>query len=206
MVLSIQNLHVWRGETHVLRGLSFDAATGCCVQVRGANGAGKTTLLRTICGLVLAEEGAVHWNGADVRRDARAFHQQSFYLAHDVPLKADLTGHENLRYVMGVRRSCAAAENEAALARVGAQRIASRQVRTYSAGQRRRLGLAMLLLAQVPLWILDEPTAHLDTQGQSLVAELIGEQLERGGLVVAAVHHELPLPAARLVRLDLGST
>jgi heme exporter protein A len=77
-------------------------------------------------------------------------------------------------------------------------------VRTLSAGQRRRIALAGLSLLLVPLWLLDEPTTNLDAEGQQLVGTLIEEHLARGGLVLAATHHELPLPASRVQRLELA--
>jgi heme exporter protein A len=78
-------------------------------------------------------------------------------------------------------------------------------VRTLSAGQRRRVALAGVLLAGAVLWLLDEPTTNLDAEGQRLVASLIEEQLGRGGIVVAAVHHALSLSAGHVVGLDLGA-
>jgi heme exporter protein A len=199
----VENLHVWRGERHVLRGVHFALAPGACLEVSGANGAGKTSLLRTLCGLTYPEEGRVLWDGQDVRGDLAAFHRLLAYLGHEPPLKADLSARENLRYWIGIRRRIRAADLDAALARVGASPWCERLVRTLSAGQRRRVALAGLALLAVPLWLLDEPTTHLDAQGQVLVGELIGEQLARGGMVVAAVHHELSGSVGELRRLEL---
>jgi heme exporter protein A len=203
--LTAERLHVWRGERHVLRGIGFALEPGACLEVTGANGAGKTSLLRVVCGLLYPEEGRVLWNGADVRRDLRAFQSELGYLGHEPPLKADLSARENLRYWIGVRRRLARTELEQALARVGASRWSDRLVRTLSAGQRRRVALAGIALLAVPLWVLDEPTTHLDTEGQQLVGQLIGEQLARGGRVLAAVHHELPLAASLRRRLELAA-
>lgn len=200
--LQVENLHVWRGERHVLKGVHFTLARGACLQVTGVNGAGKTSLLRTLCGLTYPEEGRVTWGGADVRRDLPGFHAQLGYLGHEPPLKADLSARENLHYWIGIRRRVGRAELDAALERVGAGPWCERLVRTLSAGQRRRVALAGLALLSVPLWLLDEPTTHLDLQGQALVGELVGEQLARGGMVVAAVHQELP-SASGLERLEL---
>src|SRR5215472_1721346 len=132
--LEVENLHLWRGERHVLRGVQFALARGACLEVCGANGSGKTSLLRTLCGLMYPEEGRVLWNGADVRRDLPAFHTALAYLGHEPPLKADLTARENLRYWIGVRRRLAACELDAVLARVGAASLSERLVRTLSAG------------------------------------------------------------------------
>ena len=79
-------------------------------------------------------------------------------------------------------------------------------MRLLSAGQRRRIALAGVLLAQAALWLLDEPTTNLDADGQQLVADLVAEQLSRGGLVVAAVHHSLPLAGASVTTVELPAT
>ena len=203
--LAVENLHLWRGERHVLRGVSFSLGRGTCLEICGANGAGKTTLLRTLCGLIYPEEGRVLWNGENVRRDLSAFHAALAYLGHEPPLKSDLTPRENLRYWLGVRRPVGEGELLAALERVGARAFCERLVRTLSAGQRRRVALAALALLPVPVWLLDEPTTNLDAQGRELVGELIAEQLARGGLVVAAVHHGLPASVRNVTRLDLAA-
>lgn len=201
--LEVEDLHLWRGERHVLRGVHFTLKPGTCLEVTGANGSGKTSLLRTICGLVYPEEGRVLWNGANVRRDLPAFHAALAYLGHEPPLKADLSARENLRYWIGVRRRLDPPTLDAALARVGAGPWRERLVRTLSAGQRRRVALAGLALLAVPLWLLDEPTTNLDAEGQQLVGGLISEQLARGGMVVAAVHQRLPAPPSEVSRLEL---
>jgi heme exporter protein A len=199
--LQVENLHLWRGEHHVLRGVHLTLARGSYLEVTGPNGSGKTSLLRAVCGLAYPEAGSVLWNGENIRRDLRAFHSALAYLGHEPPLKADLTARENLRYWVGVRLRADRAALEAALARVSARAWCDRPVRTLSAGQRRRVALAGLALLTVPLWLLDEPTTHLDEEGQQLVGSLVAEQLARGGLVLAAVHQSLPgavRPAGRV--------
>jgi len=203
-MLVATNFHAFRGERHVLRGVSFDLGSGSCLQVTGANGAGKTTLLRALCGLVDLEEGTLSWRGASVARSDAAYHAELAYLGHDAPLKGDLTGRENVRYAVGLRRRLAGDELGRGLERVGAEAFADRPVRTLSAGQRRRIAFAALWLCGVPLWILDEPNTNLDTAGQGLVSGLIEEQLRGGGLVVAAVHQPLELASGRLVELVIG--
>ena len=199
-----ENVHLWRGDRHVLRGVRFQVRAGECLQLTGANGAGKTTLLRTACGLAYPEGGEITWCGQDIRKDMQAFHAQLAYLGHEPPLKAELTARENLEYWVGVRRQLADEELEHALQRVGAEQWADRPVRTLSAGQKRRAALAGLTLMRVPLWLLDEPTTNLDAEGQKLVGALIAEHLQAGGLALAAVHHELAVSASqRLQRLEL---
>jgi heme exporter protein A len=204
-MLSVSRLHLWRGDRHVLRGVSFDAEAGKCVLLTGRNGAGKTTLIRAIAGLLDPEEGQVLWRGEPARATRDAFHSELAYLGHEPPLKADLDARENLRYSTGIRRSVAAAEIDAALERTGASGFAERAVRLLSAGQRRRIALAGVLLTNAPLWLLDEPTTNLDVDGQQLVADLIGAHVGGGGLAVAAVHHALPLSEERVVRVELAT-
>lgn len=201
--LEAENLNLWRGERHVLRGVGFAAPRGACLHVAGANGAGKTSLLRTACGLLYPESGRVLWNGRNVHEDLPAFHASLIYIGHEPPLKADLSALENLRFWIGMRRRVGRALLAAALQRVGAAAWSERPARTLSAGQKRRVALAALSLALVPLWLLDEPTTNLDAEGQQLVGALIEEQLTRGGVVLAATHHELPVAAVRVRRLEL---
>ena len=199
-----ENVHLWRGDHHVLRGVRFQVRGGECLQLTGANGTGKTTLLRTACGLAYPEGGEITWRGENIRRDLHAFHAQLAYLGHEPPLKAELTARENLHYWVGVRRRVEQQELDRALERVGAEHWADRPVRTLSAGQKRRAALAGLTLMRVPLWFLDEPTTNLDTEGQKLVGTLIDEHLQAGGVALAAVHHELSVSAANgLQRMEL---
>jgi heme exporter protein A len=204
-MLSVSGLHLWRGDRHVLRGVSFEAGGGQCVLLTGKNGAGKTTLLRAIAGLLDPEEGQVSWRGAPARKTRDEFHAEMAYLGHEPPLKGDLSGHENLHFSTGIRRQVNATEIDSALDRTGAAAFADRPVRTLSAGQRRRVALAGLLLTGANLWLLDEPTTNLDADGQQLVAALIDQQLGRAGIVVAAVHHALALTTGALVNLELGA-
>jgi heme exporter protein A len=203
-MLTVQGVHLWRGDRHVLRGVSFDAEPGKCVLLTGRNGAGKTTLIRAVAGLLEPEEGLVSWRGMPARTRRDEFHGELAYLGHEPALKGDLTARENLKYSVGIRIPVSMQQIDTALARTGASTFADRATRMLSAGQKRRVALAGVLLANAVLWLLDEPTTHLDAEGQQLVLELIGEQLARDGIVVAAVHHSLALPADRLVSLELG--
>ncbi|HEV2703748.1 MAG TPA: cytochrome c biogenesis heme-transporting ATPase CcmA [Steroidobacteraceae bacterium] len=204
-MLRAENLHLWRAERHVLKGVDLKLNGGELLQLTGANGAGKTTLLRAICGLNHLEEGRVFWNQGDVREDRDGFHAALIYLGHEPPLKPDLSGLENLRFWIGMRRSVSPADIHEALVRTGTGEFATRPVRTLSAGQRRRVALAGLTLAAVPLWLLDEPTTNLDSGGQELVAALLEAHLDAGGLAIAAVHHRLAIEPARVRELHLSA-
>jgi heme exporter protein A len=200
---SAHNLHLWRGDLHVLRGVGFSLEAGRCLQVTGPNGAGKSTLLRALSGLLPLEEGTVRWRGQDVAKDRYAFHAELAWLGHGNALKGDLTARENLRYSAGLRRALTPASMDAALAAVGFPHQDGRLCRQMSAGQQRRVALARVLLLECPLWMLDEPTSNLDTRGSAMFGALLEGHLERGGAAVIVTHHGLVLPADRLQPLEL---
>ena len=202
-MFSATNLQLWRGDQHVLRGLGFSVAAGYCLQVTGINGAGKSTLLRALCGLLPLEQGVVSWRGADTSRDRHAFHAELAWLGHGTALKGDLSAAENLRYSAGLRRALDAEAIRQALASVGFMAGDERLARQMSAGQQRRVALARVLLLECALWILDEPTANLDSQGQLRFAELLLAHLQGGGLAIVATHQSLTLPNERLQALEL---
>ncbi len=158
----------------------------------------------TLSGLMYAEEGQVLWAGRNIRDNLQGYHSDLAYIGHEPPLKIDFTATENLHYWLGIRWPVSRAQIDQALERVGAITWSDRPIRTLSAGQKRRVALAGLTLMAVPVWLLDEPTTNLDREGQHLVGTLIEEHLERGGLAVAAIHHELSVRATALRRLELA--
>jgi heme exporter protein A len=202
--LHADNLHLWRGDLHVLRGLTFSLDSGRCLQVTGVNGAGKSSLLRALAGLLPLESGTVSWRGLDTRKDHYAFHSELAWLSHGTALKGDLSAHENLYYSAGLRRALSHAAIDAALAQVGYAHADRRLARQMSAGQQRRVALARVLLLDCALWLLDEPTSNLDTRGQNMFAQILTAHLERGGLAVVATHQPLPVAADRLKSLELS--
>lgn len=202
--LSGRDLHLWRGERALFSGLGFEVGPGCCLQVTGANGAGKTSLLRALCGLLPFEQGSVHWRGQDARADRYAFHADIAYLGHDSGLKCDLDAIDNLYYEVGMRRAVDRRMAVAVLERVGVAGVMRQAVRQMSAGQKRRVAFARVLLCATPLWILDEPASNLDVAGQALVGTLLDEHLAAGGIAVVATHHALHLHAGTLQALVLG--
>lgn len=200
--LTVEKIHVWRGDRHVLKGVSLALQPGELLQVAGPNGTGKTTLLRVACGLLRPEQGRVAWCGRPIAGIRPEFHSVLAYAAHEPALKGDLTALENLRYLVGLKRAIRRGELEAALERTGVSACAHLPVRVLSAGQRRRVALARVLAMQSSLWMLDEPFTNLDAAGSALVTDLLREHVNAAGLALVVAHHEITL-SARLRRLEL---
>ena len=197
MQLIADNLACARGARTILGGLSFTLAAGEALVLVGPNGAGKTTLIRTIAGFLPLAGGSLRLDGGDADR---AIGQQSHYIGHLNAVKAGLTVRENAGFWAEFFGSADAGVAEV-LRRVGLAALADIPAAYLSAGQKRRLGLARLLLARRPLWLLDEPTVSLDADGQRLLADVTNEHLASGGLVLAATHVPLGLASARELRL-----
>jgi heme exporter protein A len=201
--LSVDEVHVWRGDRHVLKGVSLDLHPGQLLHMSGPNGAGKTTLLRVICGLLRPEQGVVAWLGNSIAKIRSEYHAILAYAAHDPALKGDLTALENLRFSVGLRRRVTGSELRASLERAGVGACADLPARILSAGQRRRVAMARVLAAGAALWLLDEPFTNLDAAGAGLMSQLLTEHVRHGGLVLVVAHHELQL-AGDVRRLELA--
>ena len=197
--LSAQDLGCIRGGRAVFEGVNFAVAGGEALAVTGRNGAGKTTLLRLIAGLLEPARGRVELAGGVP--DA-TLPEQAHYLGHRDALKPALSVQENLAFWHAFLGDPDAPAANAALAAVGLDGLAGLPAAYLSAGQRRRLAIARLIAAPRPIWLLDEPTAALDTASQARLAELMRSHLAGGGLIVAATHGPLGLDGVKELRLD----
>jgi heme exporter protein A len=201
--LSVRDLHLWRGTSHVLRGLSFEACAGEVWVLEGVNGSGKTSLLRVLAGLIWPEEGSVQWHIKSTSTAPDEGAGMFSYLAHESALHDDLSAIENVLSATQLRRVCTEDEARAALQRLGVQ-ADDRAVRLFSAGQRRRIALARVLLSDAPVWLLDEPWTHLDMSGLLLFQQIIESKVMGGGLVMLSAHHGIDLPSNALRRLAMS--
>ena len=191
--LCVEKVHVWRGDRHVLRGVSLELHPGELMHVSGPNGTGKTTLLRVVSGLLRPEKGSVAWLGRPIAATAAEYQAALAYASHEPALKSDLTALENLRFTVGLKRRVTAAELRASLERTGVGSCADLPARVLSAGQRRRVAMARVLAFQADLWVLDEPYTNLDGSGTALLSALLVEHVGQGGVALVVAHHDLNL-------------
>jgi heme exporter protein A len=208
MILDVRDLACRRGERIVFTSVNFQLHQGELIALTGRNGAGKSSLLAILAGRLRPYAGAIltsAWGDAPL---SEAIH----LIGHRDALKAALTARENLAFARDVlgraqfgdswTAQSAAVLPDAALARVGLAHAADLPAGYLSAGQKRRLALARVLVCPRPLWLLDEPSAALDTAGQALLASEMKTHLVSGGAIIAATHGPLGLPANRDLHMD----
>lgn len=190
-----------RGEREVLAGLSFELAAGGALLLTGRNGAGKSSLLRLMAGLLPPAGGVLSWNDANVTSDPAAHRARVSFVGDRDAVKPGLSVAGNLETWASLLGAYGADAVPTALAQFGLASLADLPARYLSAGQRRRLALARLLLSPRPLWLLDEPHAGLDAASVTGLEETVNTHRARGGMVVVASHGGLELPRAKPLAL-----
>jgi heme exporter protein A len=194
--LRAKNLTLTRGGRSLFTNLDFAISRGEALVLRGANGSGKTSLLRVLAGLTIADDGAISWGDEIWKTTSPARRANVLYLGHANALKEELTTAENLADGLGFDGVNVSIDSQhQALERVGLATRRDLQARRLSQGQKRRIGLARLLLAQKPVWLLDEPTNALDAEGVALFTEIVDEHLARGGMACIATHLTMQIHA-----------
>lgn len=202
MTLSVEDLACQRDERWLFQNLSFNLVNGQAMLLEGSNGSGKTSLLRILCGLRQPDEGRLSWNGQPV--PCSDYQCDMAYVGHADGIKKELTVLENLAVALAL--SMPGRYNiDQALAMVQLAGYDDNRVQTLSAGQKRRLSLARLLITDKRLWILDEPFTSLDKQGMALVETLMVQHVSQGGMLILTSHHDLILPGIDLQRIHLDS-
>ncbi len=181
-----------RGERLVFAGVGFALAPGAALLLVGPNGSGKSTLLRILAGLGRLASGQLLWGADDALADRTAHAGRVAYLGHLDAIKPGLTAAENF---------LPPADPAIGLAAMGLTGLADLPARMLSAGQKRRLALARLAVSTAPLWLLDEPTLGLDAASVGRLGAVLAAHRARGGMIVAATHLPLPLPAAQVLSL-----
>jgi len=203
--LIAEDLACQRGERLVFRGLSFRLPAGGALVLTGANGSGKTSLLRLLATFIAPAAGRLAWGEAPIAADLAGHRARLHLVGHQDGVKPALTPRETLRFwaaMRGLASSRAALCIEAALAAFALEAVADWPCRWLSAGQRRRLALARLLAAPVPIWLLDEPTSALDHDNRLGLERLISTHRASGGRVVLATHVPIATDGAASLVLD----
>ncbi|MBT8435455.1 MAG: cytochrome c biogenesis heme-transporting ATPase CcmA [Gammaproteobacteria bacterium] len=203
-LLEARDLGCIRSDRQLFANLEFALEAGEMLVVEGPNGCGKTSLLRILTGLRLADGGDILWRGVPIDRLAGDYYEQVAYVGHHDGVKHELSCLENLRLAraMGVPSEKSLDD---VLEQVNLYAYAETEVGSLSAGQRRRLALARLLVTDSMLWILDEPFTSLDRDSMAMFASLFEQHLQQQGLIVMTSHHDIALPAQKVQRIHLGA-
>ncbi|MFK5979386.1 MAG: heme ABC exporter ATP-binding protein CcmA [Rhizobiaceae bacterium] len=196
MKLTAENLSAIRGEQTIFSDVGFCLEANSLLLVTGTNGSGKSTLLRVIAGLLLSFSGKI-----EMSPDNRPIQQQCHYLGHQNALKPSMSVGENLEFW---QRYCGSPDDEIneALEKVGLAGVQDIPAGYLSAGQKRRIAIARLLVTRRSLWLVDEPTAALDKASEAMFATILQAHLDKGGIAIAATHQPLGIKSAQKLDMD----
>jgi len=198
-----RQLDCLRHNRTLFQDLNFLMRPGEMVQVQGTNGSGKTSLLRMLCGMLLPEQGEIRWCGSDIQQIRPEFLAQVSYVGHHDGIKKELTPRENLRMVRALSGRQSSRSLDDAVEQVGLYGYEDVLTQTLSAGQRRRVALARLLVSDARLWILDEPFTALDRTGRELIEQLLEQHASEGGMAVLTTHQAINLAHRELIPIYL---
>ncbi|MGZ3241115.1 MAG: cytochrome c biogenesis heme-transporting ATPase CcmA [Burkholderiaceae bacterium] len=205
MSLQAHQLACTRGERQLFCDINFEINSGDALWVAGTNGSGKTSLLRMLCGLSIPADGAVRWNGENIRATRDEFNGKLIYIGHASGVKDDLLAWESIVIASTLSGKPVSRDDACkALEQMGLAQVVELPVRVLSQGQRKRVALARLQLGMTtPLWILDEPFTALDQRSIADLCGTLNTHLANGGMVIYTTHQEIALTARRTMRLDL---
>lgn len=205
-LFELKNVACIRGGRALFHNLSCGLQDGDVLHLSGSNGTGKTSLLRIMAGALPAAEGEILWNGQPFLADGGEEHARriAFLPSDDRNLKVLETAGENLDFWAAL--SGTVSKRGLALERMGLASLKDTPVRRLSAGQRRRLSLARILLSTAPLWLLDEPFNGLDAASAHLFRVALNDHAVQGGMAAIASHHPVDPPqSGALRRVVLGA-
>jgi len=202
-LLQTRDLSCVKGDRVLFEGMNLSLTPGQILLVEGKNGSGKTSLLRILTGLSLPESGDVLWQGKPISEVGADYYEQVNYVGHHDGIKRDLTCLENLRLVQAMGKPLPIALDDA-LDKVNLYRYGDNYVATLSAGQKRRLALARLVVTEATLWIMDEPFTSLDKASMAMFQKMFEQHLVNGGVIVLTSHHDIDMAQSDVVRLNLS--
>ncbi|MCK4709596.1 MAG: cytochrome c biogenesis heme-transporting ATPase CcmA [Gammaproteobacteria bacterium] len=202
-LLQTTDLTCVKDDRILFEDLNLSLTAGQILLVEGKNGSGKTSLLRILTGLNLPESGNVLWQGQPISEVGPDYYEQINYVGHHDGIKRDLTCLENLRLVQAMGKPLPI-DLDDALDKVNLYRFGDNYVATLSAGQKRRLALARLVVTEAKLWIMDEPFTSLDKASMAMFQLMFEQHLANGGIIVMTSHHDIEMKDSDVVRLDLS--
>jgi len=204
--LSVNEINCTRGYRELFSGLNFSIQPGEILRVEGENGSGKTSLLRILAGLAEPLDGGVRWNDQAIKHPDTGYFETMFYLGHRPAIKYELTPVENLSMARALSGSRDDKSIEEALRQIGLYGFEEIISGNLSAGQKRRVALAQLLLTRAKLWILDEPYTSLDVAAVSFLDELFKHHVKNGGTLIITSHQPVQVEGCVYKRLLLPNT
>ncbi|AVP97077.1 heme ABC exporter ATP-binding protein CcmA [Ahniella affigens] len=199
-LLQCQNLCLSRGEERIFGPLDFSLRSGEALMLEGSNGSGKTSLLRTLMGWIARSDGDILWQGTARDTPPAAIG----WLGHRTGLKSELSPLENMRALAALFGLRPGISHRAALQSVGLEGFEDTPLRKLSQGQNRRAALAALMTWPTQMWLLDEPYANLDRDGQLLVDRMLEAHLGRGGAAILTSHGLISTRVSRIQTLALS--
>lgn len=205
MTLVAKNLACVRAERLVFSAVNLSAGRGDLLVLRGPNGSGKSSLLRLLGGLIPAADGEVSWQGQNLTKTPEDLRLVVHYAGHLDAVKTPMTAEENLIFwaaLHGASGSAGEALVASALDAFDLTALAATPVHYFSAGQKRRLGLARLLTSHRPVWLLDEPTVALDALSVERLRTVVNTYRKDGGIVLAATHIDLGMGDEQVLDLS----
>ncbi|WP_150912870.1 cytochrome c biogenesis heme-transporting ATPase CcmA [Marinobacter halotolerans] len=203
-LLQAVDLHCERDDRTLFRDLSFSILPATLTRVEGPNGSGKTTLLRVLAGLNDNADGQILWRGQNRRINRESFLRNTLYIGHRPGIKPLLSPLENLEALTAGRKPRSRCDLLQALRGTGLSGFETVPCRRLSAGQQRRVALARLLIADEPLWILDEIFTAIDAQGVEALEGLLVQRVREGGSIIVTTHHDLQVPGMQRITLGEG--
>ena len=201
-LLEVKNLSCIRDDRVLFEGLSFSLKNSQVLLLEGKNGSGKTSLLRIICGFREQDAGEIRWCDSAVKDSE--YYAEMAYVGHLDGIKKELTVIENLKMSLALSQTGRYSIVQA-LAKVNLAGYDYALVQSLSAGQKRRLSLARLLITKKSLWVLDEPFTSIDKEGIKLIESLMHEHIVNGGMIILTSHHDLNLAEADVQEINLSS-
>lgn len=198
-----KNLDCSRNDRPLFAALNLSVEPGQVLLLEGENGSGKTSLLRILCGYRQPDQGQLLWNGKAVTENADYFQYISF-VGHKNGIKDELTAEENLK-MMSTMMSSSAVKIKDVLKQIGLFKYSDVMTKQLSAGQKRKLALARLLMITRPFWMLDEPFTSLDKSSVRYFEGVIKQHIQRGGMLILTSHHEVDLDGLTVNRFDLSA-